>query len=588
MAAYNQVNGTTMTECPLLRDVLKDEWGFDGVVMSDWYAARSTARPATPRSTWSCPGPTGPWGDALVAGRPRRAASREASVDDKVLRLLRLAARVGALAGVDAAAPPAHPWTDERDRRRAARRRRGRLRAGAQRGRAAAAGARGRCARVAVLGPNAATARTLGRRQRDGLPALRRVAARRPARRARCRRRACSHVPGVRAHDRAIAAARAGRLLAARPRSASSTPTARCWAPSSAAPARLHLARLLRRGRGGARGRGRRGPRACAPPRPASTVIGASGRRALPADGRRRARPSTSSSSCRRAPTRSRAMMRPPQHGVRSCSTAGQEVDVSLAARRRAPAGGADTSLATCQLDVELPASRRRRRARARRGRWPRTPTSRSSSSAPPRRSRARASTATSLALPGPPGRARPPRRGGQPAHRRRRQRGRTGAAAVGRRGRRDPADLVPGPGVRPRARRRAARATPSRADGCRPRGRPRPTGCPPTHAGRRDAHLRRGHASSATAPTSATGATPLFPSATASATPAGSTWRSTCDAEGVQVTVRNTGRAARARGRRRSTRRGPTARSTARRSGSWASGRPRSSRARRRPCASR
>src|SRR5215217_8874583 len=42
MAAYNGVNGSTMTESPLLRDVLKDEWGFDGVVMSDWFAARTT------------------------------------------------------------------------------------------------------------------------------------------------------------------------------------------------------------------------------------------------------------------------------------------------------------------------------------------------------------------------------------------------------------------------------------------------------------------------------------------------------------------------------------------------------------------
>src|SRR4051812_38403747 len=42
MAAYNAVNGHTMTESPLLRDVLKDEWEWDGVVMSDWTAARST------------------------------------------------------------------------------------------------------------------------------------------------------------------------------------------------------------------------------------------------------------------------------------------------------------------------------------------------------------------------------------------------------------------------------------------------------------------------------------------------------------------------------------------------------------------
>ena len=44
MAAYNKVNGIPMTEnVRLLRDVLKNEWGFDGVVTSDWHAARSTA-----------------------------------------------------------------------------------------------------------------------------------------------------------------------------------------------------------------------------------------------------------------------------------------------------------------------------------------------------------------------------------------------------------------------------------------------------------------------------------------------------------------------------------------------------------------
>src|SRR5689334_119593 len=42
MAAYNGVNGPTMTESPLLREVLQEEWGFDGVTMSDWFATRST------------------------------------------------------------------------------------------------------------------------------------------------------------------------------------------------------------------------------------------------------------------------------------------------------------------------------------------------------------------------------------------------------------------------------------------------------------------------------------------------------------------------------------------------------------------
>src|SRR3954462_10035660 len=43
MAAYNSVTGTTMTENALQRDVLKQEWGFDGLIMSDWFAARSLA-----------------------------------------------------------------------------------------------------------------------------------------------------------------------------------------------------------------------------------------------------------------------------------------------------------------------------------------------------------------------------------------------------------------------------------------------------------------------------------------------------------------------------------------------------------------
>ena len=41
MAAYNSVNGATMTENPLLADIVLGEWGFDGVVVSDWYATRS-------------------------------------------------------------------------------------------------------------------------------------------------------------------------------------------------------------------------------------------------------------------------------------------------------------------------------------------------------------------------------------------------------------------------------------------------------------------------------------------------------------------------------------------------------------------
>jgi beta-glucosidase len=98
MAAYNMVNGEHMTESVrMLRDVLKNEWGFDGVVTSDWHAARTTHATAAATLDLSMPGPDGPWGDQLTRAVTDHDIS-EQLLDDKVIRLLRLASRVGALA----------------------------------------------------------------------------------------------------------------------------------------------------------------------------------------------------------------------------------------------------------------------------------------------------------------------------------------------------------------------------------------------------------------------------------------------------------------------------------------------------------
>jgi beta-glucosidase len=102
MAAYNSVNGSSMTEnAALLRDLLKGEWGFDGVVTSDWDAARSTTPTALAALDLSMPGPDGPWGDRLTAAVAAGTVSEEV-LDDKVIRLLRLAGRLGALNGLAA------------------------------------------------------------------------------------------------------------------------------------------------------------------------------------------------------------------------------------------------------------------------------------------------------------------------------------------------------------------------------------------------------------------------------------------------------------------------------------------------------
>src|SRR5688500_3767104 len=44
MAAYNRVNGLRCTQNPdLLTDVLRDQWGWTGFVVSDWWGAQPGA-----------------------------------------------------------------------------------------------------------------------------------------------------------------------------------------------------------------------------------------------------------------------------------------------------------------------------------------------------------------------------------------------------------------------------------------------------------------------------------------------------------------------------------------------------------------
>jgi beta-glucosidase len=100
MAAYNRVNGQTMTENPLLSAPLVDEWGFDGVVISDWYAARSADEQGAVRGGLGLvmPGPAQAWVAAVLAAvRSGQLSAR--AVQEAARRLLTLAARVGALGG---------------------------------------------------------------------------------------------------------------------------------------------------------------------------------------------------------------------------------------------------------------------------------------------------------------------------------------------------------------------------------------------------------------------------------------------------------------------------------------------------------
>lgn len=106
MSAYNRVNGVfSSSHTELTQGVLKDEWGFDGVVVSDWGAALETIENANGGLDLEMPGPSRVWGDALKSAVEKGAVATEV-IDDHARRILRLLARTGAL--------DEEPATDER------------------------------------------------------------------------------------------------------------------------------------------------------------------------------------------------------------------------------------------------------------------------------------------------------------------------------------------------------------------------------------------------------------------------------------------------------------------------------------------
>ena len=92
MTAYNLVNGQHCSEHDrLINEVLKGEWGFDGVVMSDWVSVYSTVGPVNGGLDLEMP-------RALFMNRAKihpalaNGLVTEHAIDDKVRRLLRVAA----------------------------------------------------------------------------------------------------------------------------------------------------------------------------------------------------------------------------------------------------------------------------------------------------------------------------------------------------------------------------------------------------------------------------------------------------------------------------------------------------------------
>lgn len=96
MSSYNRLNGTYTSEHPwLLTKVLREEWGFDGIVMSDWFGSHSTAATVNAGLDLEMPGPARDRGEKLVAA-VRGGEVKPETVREAARRILTLLERVGA------------------------------------------------------------------------------------------------------------------------------------------------------------------------------------------------------------------------------------------------------------------------------------------------------------------------------------------------------------------------------------------------------------------------------------------------------------------------------------------------------------
>ncbi len=99
MTAYNRINGSHATANKyLVTDVLKKEWGWDGLVMSDWGAVNETAGALNAGNDLEMPGNV-----CFTRAKLHEALDKgeisQSTVDESVRRLLRCIARTGLLDG---------------------------------------------------------------------------------------------------------------------------------------------------------------------------------------------------------------------------------------------------------------------------------------------------------------------------------------------------------------------------------------------------------------------------------------------------------------------------------------------------------
>ena len=96
MSAYNKVNGTYASEHKrLLTDILRTEWGFDGLVMSDWFGSHTAGESVSAGLDLEMPGPARVRLSLLEEAKNDEAT--RAAVKNAARNVLNLLARTGVL-----------------------------------------------------------------------------------------------------------------------------------------------------------------------------------------------------------------------------------------------------------------------------------------------------------------------------------------------------------------------------------------------------------------------------------------------------------------------------------------------------------
>ena len=158
MTGYNRLNGTYVSEqAALLQTLVREEWGFDGLFMSDWFGTKSTAAALEAGLDLEMPGPGRYRGQTLLEALAKGEVSAE-SVRRAARHVLNFIHGLGGFEQGD----PAPEFADDRPATRALIRRAGAEAAVLLKNDGILPLSIKPGMKIAVIGPNAAVAQIMG------------------------------------------------------------------------------------------------------------------------------------------------------------------------------------------------------------------------------------------------------------------------------------------------------------------------------------------------------------------------------------------------------------------------------------------